>query len=114
MPKFPPAPKGNLAPDFSFCKHSLSCYYSPLLLFEAAKRLDWLNLAVPVQIPLLAMTKAPELDAETVCGAKLGGLSLSGAGLPVYFIRMPFRPAVSLSRMPTGGTTQQLISKRLR
>jgi hypothetical protein len=73
--------------------------------YEAAKRVNWLNLAVFVYFPLLATTKAPELDAE-VCGVELGGLSLSGADLSVPLTRMPFRrTALSVPDCCSGGLT---------
>lgn len=57
---------------FFLCKVLYSCYYLPLPPREAAKRVNWLSLAVSVLRPWLAIAKAPELGA-VVCGAELGG-----------------------------------------
>ena len=53
--------------------------------------MNWLNLAVSVSRPWLALIKAPELDAG-VCSVELGGLSFSGTGGEVPFSRLLFRP----------------------
>src|SRR5258706_15427893 len=49
---------------------------------------------------MLAMTKAPELDAD-VCGVELGGLSFSGTNSEVRFLMGLSVPVVFPSRTPT-------------
>ncbi len=55
--------------------------------------MNWLNLAVSVPRPWLALTKAPELDAG-VCSVELGGLSFSGTSGEVPFARVLSVPVV--------------------